>query len=288
MTRRTLLLLAIALGLTRCGQPQPAAVRDDLGRSVRVPAHVRRVVTLAPNLTEMVFALGSGDLVAGTDDFSDEPVRAKTLPHVGGMQPNVELIAKLNPDLVLATTNGNHASVEPALQSAHIPLFVVATDRLEQIPAAMETIGRLLGSPRSKEAVSALRAGIAAQKRSRARHPSVLFAVWTDPLYVAGANTYINDLFELTGAVNAVPANVTGWPQYSLEALAQDPPDVMLHPEHSVSAAQLTVLLSRLPEWSRTHRPVGVDDNRFTRPGPRVVSAAADLNRILDEWERTR
>lgn len=261
-----------------CGKRPQGSTRDDLDRPVGLRPRVSRVITLAPNLTEMVYAVGSGSLLVGTDEFSDEPAAAKTLPKVGGMQPNIEKIAALRPDLVLATTNGNHPNLAPALAAVGIPLFVLRTDRLEDVPRAMARIGDILKSP-GRDAAEKVRAAIAAQKRTRSHPPRVLFAVWADPLYVAGVSTFSDDLLRLTGAVNSV--SVKGWPQYSLESLAAAPPELILYPAKSVSAAQIDKLLAVAPSLGRV-RGVPVDENLFTRPGPRVALAAAELNRIFD------
>jgi ABC-type Fe3+-hydroxamate transport system substrate-binding protein len=280
-TRSALLLLLCALG---CAPGETGSVRDDLSRPVAIPPKVTRVVTLAPNLTEIVYAIGAGNRIAGTDDFSDEPAAAKTLPKVGGMQPNVEKIVALKPDLVLATTNGNHPNLAPALAAVHIPLYVVRTDRLDEIPRAMERIATLLKLPSA--AAGELRVAIARQKRTRSRAPRVLFAVWANPLYVAGRKTFSDDLFELTGATNAVP--VDGWPQYSLESLVAQPPDIILYPSKPVSRAQIDKLLDVSPDLKRRVSVIAVDENLFTRPGPRVALAAQELNRILDAWRPSR
>jgi len=195
------------------------------------------------------------------------------------MQPNVEQIAALKPDLVIASTEGNHPSLAPALAAAGIPLYVVRTDRLEQIAPAMERLGRLLEASRTDDAVRALRSAIEAQRRTRARSPRVLFAVWTDPLYVAGRNTFTEDLLHLTGAKNAV--TVEGWPQYSLESLAASPPDLILYPRGAVTPEQVAVLMKRVPELRA--EVVSVNEDIFQRPGPRVAAAAKALNAILDE-----
>jgi iron complex transport system substrate-binding protein len=236
------------------------------------------VITLAPNLTEIVYALGSGQRLVGTDDFSDEPAQAKALPKVGGMQPNVEKIVALRPDLVLATTNGNHPNLAPALAAVRIPLFVVRTDRLEDVARAMARIASILDSPHA-DAPAKLGAAMAAQKRTRSKPPRVLFAVWADPLYVAGTETFSDDLLRLTGAANVVQNK--GWPQYSLEALVASPPELFLYPAKSVARAQVDELLSVAPSLKKV-RAVPVDENLFTRPGPRVGEAAAELNRIFD------
>ena len=268
------LLLAIS-----CGESHGPAVTDGLGRSVVLPSRVRRVVTLAPNLTEMVFAVGAGEKLVGTDDYSNFPAAARAIPKVGGMQPNVEKIAALKPDLVLASSEGNHPSLAPALTAAGIPLYVVRTDRLAEIAPAMQTVGEMLDAPRTEEAMRELHRDIAAQARRRSPKPRVMFAVWVDPLYVGGRDTFTDDLLKLTGAINAV--EVTGWPQYSLESLLASPPELILYPKGAVTPQQIAALQKRVPELRA--EIVAVDEDIFQRPGPRVVQAARSLNAILDQ-----
>lgn len=280
MPRRWLLLfLSLAFA---CRETPSTAVTDGLGRAVVLPHRIARVVTLAPNLTEMIFAVGAGAKIVGADDYSNFPAAARAIPKVGGMQPNVEKIAALKPDLVIASSEGNHPTLAPALAAAGIALYVVRTDRLQEIAPAMKTVGEMLEAPHTDEAVRDLERDIAAQRRTRARRPRVLFAVWVDPLYVGGRETFTDDLLMLGGAQNAV--EVTGWPQYSLESLLASPPDLILYPRGAVTPRQIEALQQRVPEL---HAPiVPVDEDIFQRPGPRVTQAARSLNAILDQWQR--
>lgn len=271
----TAALAAVFLCLS-CSKPPAAATTDDLGRAVVLPSRIDRVITLAPNLTEILFATGAGEKIVGADDYSNYPAAARALPKVGGMQPNIEKIVALKPDLVLASTEGNHPSLGPALAAAGIPLFVIRTDRLAEIPSAMRRLGTMLDA---ESAAAELERAVKVQQRARTKAPRVMFAVWTDPLYVAGRATFTDDLFALTGATNAVP--VTGWPQYSLESLATSPPDLILYPRGAVTQQQMDALLARVP-GIRT-RVVAVDEDIFQRPGPRMATAAASLNAILDK-----
>ncbi|HEY0143008.1 MAG TPA: helical backbone metal receptor [Thermoanaerobaculia bacterium] len=271
--------LVLALFVLCCGGERAATTPDDLGRPVAVPPRVARVITLAPNLTELVYAIGAGGKVVGTDDFSNYPAAALRVAKVGGMQPNIEKIAALKPDLVIASTEGNHPNLAPALAAIGVPLFVVRTDRLSQITTAMLRVGELLDAPDAKRAADELQRAIDAQRRTRANAPRILFAVWTDPLYVGGRETFVDDLLGLTGARNAV--EVPAWPQYSLETLAATPPDLILYPRKSVNPRQLAALLVRAGGLRVPSQ--GVDEDVFTRPGPRVGEAAAGLNTILDK-----
>jgi len=274
---RTAASAAVFFALACAGEHPASTAKDDLGRDVAVPARVTRVVTLAPNLTEMIFAIGAGERIIGADDFSNFPAAARAIPKVGGMQPNIEKIVALRPDLVIASTEGNHPNLAPALAAANVPLFVVRTDRIDQIPPAMVRLGRIFDVDTTR-AVRELEGAIGAQKRVRPNPPRVMFAVWTDPLYVGGRDTFTDDIFQLTGATNAV--EVTGWPQYSLESLVAAPPDLILYPRGAVTPEQLAALQKRVPELKA--KIVAVDEDIFQRPGPRVVEAAKRLNAILD------
>ncbi|HEX8408742.1 MAG TPA: helical backbone metal receptor [Thermoanaerobaculia bacterium] len=276
MTPKRVLLLA--LFCFACSEAPPATTKDDLDRAVALPREIRRVVTLAPNITEILYAVGAEAKIVGTDDYSNFPAAAKSLPKVGGLQPNIEKIVALKPDLVLASTEGNHPNLAAALAAARIPLFVIRTDRLAEIPAAMRRVGTMLDARDAEDAVRNVERAVEAQRRTRANAPRVLFAVWTDPLYVAGRATFTDDLFALTGAHNAVALN--GWPQYSLESLLASPPDLLLYPRGAVTREQVDALLKRLPGL-RT-RVVSVDEDIFQRPGPRMAEAAAALNVILE------
>jgi len=237
----------------------------------------RRVITLAPNLTEIVFAIGAGDRVIATDDFSDTPPAAKKLPKLGGTEPSIERIVAAKPDIVLASSSVNTS----ALRAAKLPLEVIKTDRLDDVAPVMLKLGELLHAPHAVVAARELRDGLAKQRRTRKHPPRILFAAWNQPLFVGGRDTFIDDLFRVCGAENAV--TVTGWPQYALESLVAAPPDIILHS----SRLDMEPLLRAAPELRTKSRIVPIDENRFTRAGPNVVDAAANLNAIIDAWEKS-
>src|SRR2546428_1875573 len=217
-----IVLLAIC-----CAQPAEA------------PRSVKRIVSLAPNVTEMIFAAGCGAKVVGTDNFSDYPEQVKRLPKVGGVEPDVEKITSLHPDLVIASSSNVHPNLRRALAAVRLPLLVITTDRLNQIAPAMNAIQRSADC----DAVVTITTALERQRRRRARQPRVMFAVWTNPLYVAGRSTFIDDLLSHTGARNAVDA--TGWPQYSLETFAAHPPDLLLYPNRSMTSDAVDDLMRR-------------------------------------------
>src|SRR5437773_8259326 len=123
----------IPLIFLACAEPAPA------------PHAVQRVVSLAPNVTEMLFALGCGPKVVGTDNFSDYPESVNRLPRVGGVEPSIEKIVSLRPDLVIASASNAHPNLRHALAAAHVPLMVITTDHLAQVESSMRDLSRALG-----------------------------------------------------------------------------------------------------------------------------------------------
>jgi len=256
----------LILLLAACTRPEPVAKQTP-----------HRIVTLAPNVTEMVIALGAADRIVATDDFSADAMPQRKLPRVGGVQPNLEKIVAVRSDLVIANAAGLPPTLGRSLASVHIPLLVVTNERLADIAKSMTSIGLSLGI-NSAAAVARLNASLAQQRRTRERPPRIMLAVWTDPLYVAGRNTFADDLFTLCGATNAVEVN--GWPSYSLESFVAHPPDILLYPNHSVTPSAVDALLARAGTSKVV--AIAVDENLFTRPGPRVGEAGARLNAILE------
>jgi iron complex transport system substrate-binding protein len=242
----------------------------------------RRIVSLAPAVTEMLFAMGCAGRIVGTDEYSDYPPPARALPKVGKMEPDLERIAALRPDAVIGIVAGSHPKLRSSLDGLHIPLTIVSLERLGEVDAAMQQLGTMLQCPGRDAAVRALHVAMNQQRRTRVRKPRVLFLAWAEPLYAAGRETFVDDLYELTGATNAIEAR--GWPQLSLETLVAHPPDLLLYARQPVGEAQVAKLLAR---GVKTHA-VAVDENLFGRPGPRMTEAAASLNAAIDAWETQR
>jgi len=181
---------------------------DEIGRKVEVPTAVKRIVSLAPNLTEIVFALGEGDRLAGDTDFCDYPAEAAQKPRVGGpINPNLEQVVSLAPDLVLATKAINRRETVEALARIGLPVFVTDPHSVEDMIASVEHIGKVLHAEKTaaplvedlRERLSNLDRRIAGAAPRR-----VLFVVWTDPLISIGRGTFIADALRRAGARSVV------------------------------------------------------------------------------------
>jgi iron complex transport system substrate-binding protein len=217
----------------------------------------------------------------------------RTVGKVGGALPSIERIAALRPDLVIGSTTGSHPALAGALQGLDLPLFLVRTDRVADVPRVMKLLGELLELDGADAAAARFEAELAAQRRVRSPVPGVLYMVWPDPLYVAGQGTHADDIVRLAGGRTPLPARIEGWPQLSLEPLVASSPDVILHPGNAVSSEHLARLFARDPRWRSVDavaagRVFPVDEDLFSRQGPRLPLAAAELNAILDRMEAGR
>ena len=164
----------------------PRILTDEVGRKVQIPQEVDRVVSLAPNLTEIVFALGDGNHLAGDTDYCDYPPEAAQKPHVGGpVNPNLEEIVSLKPDLVLATKSINRRETVNALDQIGLPVFVTDPHTIEEMIASVEHLGGALGVEKSAAMLAEDlrdRLGDLDRRLADSAPRRVLFVVWTDPL----------------------------------------------------------------------------------------------------------
>jgi iron complex transport system substrate-binding protein len=264
-------------------------VVDEAGRTVRIPQPVLRIVSLAPSLTETLYALGIQDRLAGDTDYCDYPPEAQKKPKVGGaLNPSLEEIAALHPDLVLATKGLNRLDTVLALQTLNIPAYATDPHTVDQIISSTLRLAEILG-------VSDAGATLAADLKRRlddldehlANVPPrrVLFVVWDEPLISVGKDTFIADALRHAGATSIVESTQS-WPQMSLEEVVRQQPDFLVFAEsHSPTGSiDLDALASR-PGWrgleAVRHRRFAIISEAVNRPAPRIVSAIEDLARQL-------
>jgi ABC-type Fe3+-hydroxamate transport system substrate-binding protein len=254
-------------------------------RSAPRPAP-RRVVTLAPNLTEIVFALGAQRQLVAVSDFSDYPPAALRLPRVGGLDASAERIASLQPDLVLASRDGNSRGAVQALEAAGIPVTTVSGESLDGVLQGIRVVAERLGR---REEGEKLVAELSRQREEIRRlvagrgRPAAVLLVWPDPPQAAGSGTFLSDLLEEAGARNLL-AGRTGWPVVSAEFLATAPIEVLVLPESPETRgvyerARSAGALSR--GAAARARVIRLPESALTRPGPRVFAALEDLAREL-------
>ncbi len=289
-----LLLLACQAGIagqgsTAAGAPQAArVVTDELGRKVQLPQEVNHVVSLAPNLTEIVFALGDGEHLAGDTDYCDYPPEALRKPHVGGtVNPNLEEIAALMPDVILATSINRRETVN-ALGRVGLPVFITDPHSVDEMIATVEHIGSALAIDKSAAALAAsLRSRLADLDRRLAGSAPrrVLFVVWTDPLISVGRDTFIADALRRAGGRSVVDT-AAEWPHVSLEEIVRLQPEVLVFASAHAGDTQRDIdALRTRPGWKNLeaveHGNIAVVSDAINRPAPRMVDAIEHLAHVL-------
>ncbi len=287
------LLAGAPSGAVAAGEPgHTLVVADDLGREVRLAGPARRIVSLAPNLTETVYALGLGDHLVGVTDFCDYPAEAARVARVGGVTiPSAERVLELAPDLVLATTAGNGKDEILALARLGLPVVVTDPRDLEGVARSFELVARAAGVPdRGLSLASEFRARIEAVRRRVAGRPRprALILVWPDPLVAAGPSSFVASLLGVAGGVNALSGDAAGrfsaqYPTLSLESLLTIAPEAIVlanHPGTTVEALARLQRYRQLPAV-RDGRVAAIDQDLLARPGPRLAAAAEALAKVL-------
>ena len=264
-------------------------VVDEAGRTVRVPQPVRRIVSLAPSLTETIYALGLQDRLVGDTDYCDYPPDAQKKTKVGGaINPSLEQIAALHPDLVLMTKGLNRLETVHSLDTLGIPSYATDPHTVDEIVTSSKNLADVLGAPEVGAAVAGdmQRRLAALQERIRVFPAKrVLFAVWTEPLISIGKDTFIADALRRAGAVSIVDSS-QDWPQVNLEEVARLQPDFLIFAaSHSETVPRDVEALANLPAWriidAVRKRRYAVISDAVNRPAPRIVAAIEDLARQL-------
>ena len=207
-------------------------VIDELGRTVAIPDHPHRLVCLMPNVVDDVYALGAGSDVVAVPDYTKYPSEAKDKPSIGlPLNPSIETIVSLHPDLALASGDLNHMTTVNELEKLGIPVFVVNPHGVQGIYKSIESLGKALNREQAADKlVNGLRQREARVRQSAQGKPSakVLMLVWYDPIVTAGKDAYITNMIEIAGG-NSITADVPQeWPEVSLEFVLSRAPDALL------------------------------------------------------------
>lgn len=287
------LLLALAL-LSACSSSpsanQSAGQRqflDEAGRNVTLPLRVDRFVSLAPNLTEIAYAVGAGDRLVGNTTYCDYPAEAKQVAKVGDtLQPNIERILALRPQLVLVSTASQLEAFTKQLNDHGVAVFVTDPQDLEGVFRSIENTGKLLSQEaQARVLLEKLRARtVAVETAVRNQTPvTVFYQLSNDPLYTAGRDSFVTDLIKRAGG-KSVTAEVPGaWPKYSVEsALAAKPEAIVLPTGGSMGTANTEVAsqLKNAPAVVKG-RVYKINDDYLARPGPRAIDGLEELARAL-------
>jgi iron complex transport system substrate-binding protein len=263
-------------------------VTDETGRRVEVPLIPRRIVSLAPSVTETLYALGLGDRVVGRTDYCDFPPEVRLKPSVGNpIHPNLETIVSLRPDLVIATPELNKIEVADQLARFHVPLYGVHARSLDDVLRSLEDLGALAGvSTQASVLVHSLevRRDAVVRRVAGQPRPRVLYLIWYSPISVPGKDAFITSLITLAGGESVSGDLTQEWAQMSLEEIVRRDPEIILVPRSNESSPPVEKL-KQWPGWSATtavrmNRVFMVGDEA-NHPSPRLFDALEEFARIL-------
>lgn len=264
-------------------------VTDEAGRQVRVAQPVERIVSLAPSLTELVFALGAGDRLVGDTDFCDYPPEARSKPKVGGaINPSIEQIVAFRPDLVLMTKTLNRRETFLALEQLGTIVYATDPRTVESVLTSFRRLGDLLGERTTGQRLedsSRARLNDLVRRIGKRAPRRVLFIVWLDPFITVGKNTFIADALRWAGGQSVI-TTTKDWPQISLEEIVHLQPEYLIFAtSHEESLAQSFKELEAMPGWRSLdavrHKRIAIVSDAIDRPSPRIVGAIEELARQL-------
>lgn len=286
-----LVLALMGVGLPACSTraPQPEGanfhtVVDGLGREIRIQAPPKRIISLAPSVTEMLFALGLGNQVVGVTSYCDFPEQAKLKEKVGDtLNPNLERLIALKPDLVVITTASQLERLTQQLHNQNIPVYVVNPQTVRGIADSIFELGTATGASVQGENLrdEMLRRINAVETRGKdLPKPKVLYVLQAAPLITAGRNTFITDLIRLAGGESISADEPTDYPQLSRETAIARAPEVIVapasHGTELVKESDLRRDFAVTPAL-KANRIVRVNPDWVDRPGPRIVYGLEQL-----------
>ncbi|MDD2662575.1 MAG: cobalamin-binding protein [Dechloromonas sp.] len=255
---------------------------DDTGHSVRLKAPAKRIVAIAPHLAESLYAAGAGDRLVGTVDYSDYPPEAKKVRRVGGYSRlDLEAIAALKPDLVLAWQSGNNMSQVDKLKGLGLPVYVWQPNRMDDVAGQLERMGQLAGTePAAHAAAERFRQRLAALRGANANKPKVrvFYQIWKAPLMTVGGPQIISDAIKLCGGENVFGHLPQMAPTVSVEAVLEADPEAI------VATGMGDARPEWLADWNPWTRMTAVRRGNLFHINPDIMQRHTP--RLLDGAER--
>jgi iron complex transport system substrate-binding protein len=271
----------------------PITVVDDLGREVTISRLPRRIISLAPSITEILFALGLDDRIVGVTDYCDYPEAAKSKPRVASYTtPNTEKLVSLQPDLVLAESI-HEKTVLPALEKLGLTIFVSSATSIDAVLHDITVIGQINGkSQASTQLVNKLASRIKAvltktEGLTPEQRPRALYVVWHQPIWTMGSETFIDDLIKTAGGINIFSNDFTKSRVVSLESIVARNPQVIITTTMATAGDLVYNSIKNEERLKSVDAMVNnriykiSDSNLIERPGPRIVDGLDELAKLI-------
>jgi iron complex transport system substrate-binding protein len=290
----TIILLSV-LSITTgvIAQDYPITITDNLGEKIIMEEKPQKIISISPNITEVLFAVGAGENVIGVTTFADYPKEATKLEKIGTItEPNIEKIITMNPDLVVASSANKMETID-RLKELNIKVAGFSSDSINMAIENIKKIGILTGNEEKADKIVAKMyiqiaeiKDLVDKKLKNQDRPKVFYELWSDPLYTAGIDNFIDDLIYTAGGFNIGRLAETQWPQFSLEKLLVEDPEVYISTPHS---AQMKVSVESIKKRERfqsitaikNDRIYVIDEDILNRPSPRLVTGLSLLTKAI-------
>jgi len=260
---------------------------DDAGNSVVLPQPAQRIVSLAPHITEQLFAIGAGERIVATTEYADYPTAAQKIPRVARVN-NVDLerVAAARPDLIIIWGSGFSPAVVEALKRLGAPVYVNEPGAIESIATSIERLGVLVAHPEASVVAAAFRSRVAALRAQYAQRKqvAVFYQIWSEPLMTLGGRHVLSEAIRLCGGRNVFEQLAPIAPQVSKEAVVAARPEIIVTAEPDAQPSDALEMWRRFPQIPAVARNqlVTLDANRINRHTPRMVDELALLCARID------
>jgi iron complex transport system substrate-binding protein len=278
----------ILTGMPFMANITPRTFVDALGRKLFLSKVPSRVVSMAPNVTEVLFALGLEEKIVAVTPLCDYPPEAQSKTHLGGTNPSIEQILAFKPDLVLAPQDMIQPDLLHSLDRVKIPTFVLQAAQLEDVLAQIQTVARMFDRSKAGDELTATvrqRIALVRERTQSLAHPRVLYVLNTDPLQTAGPGSFIHQLIEAAGGANIASDTFTSYPRFALEEVLARDPELIIFPIGTAEG----IPEEEQQQWRRWASLSAVKHNRLVqipsvlidRPGPRIVEGLELLAKAI-------
>jgi len=291
--------IAIIMGLAWSVPSWSGTFKDSLGREVTLSGIPKRIIPLAPSLTEILYYIGLGDYVAGVTEYSYYPPEARGKPSVGSyVDPNIEKIISLSPDLVIGTKDGNLPNSVYLLEQARIPVYVVNPRNIRDSLSTIDEIGSLCGvSDIAHQLVQNLDKRLEAVQNAVAsgERPLVFIQINSSPIMTVNKSTFLHDLIRLAGGTNMTAEEPNTYPRISIEEVIRKKPDIIIISTMG-KEGEFEKEREEWMKWKsipavRNNRVYLIDSDIINRPSQRIIDGLEAMARLIHpevDWDKTK
>ncbi|QLG87446.1 cobalamin-binding protein [Chitinibacter bivalviorum] len=283
------LIFALAMSVASASVLAAVSVKDDVGATIALAQPAKRIISLAPHVTEDLFAIGAGKLIVGAVNYSDYPPEANQIERIGGYNGfDLERIRALKPDLIIGWATGNPERQLDQIKSLGIPVFLTFSKKMSDVPTVLERLGTLSGNEAgAAKAAKSYRDQLAQLERTYAgRKPvRVFYQIWDRPLMTINNTQIISDVMRVCGGVNVFGTQVDLTPKVDVEAVLAANPDVVM------TSGEPGMKTDWLVPWKKWKNLKATQNNQFymlpkdsvNRMGPRLVEGGKAMCEALEK-----